>query len=169
MGSDPDLLADRARSTDAPWLVRMTSPVQCVLAFAAGAGLQHALGLPVPQGAGREAMQVVGTVLANAGLLLVLWCFALSARARTTLLPAGAPARLLQHGPFRWSRNPIYVGLLASYVGLALMLGVPWALVLLPAPVWILQRKLVPWEEAGLHERFADSYAEYARRVRRWL
>ena len=153
----------------APWLVRSTSPLHCVLAFAAGAGLQHALGLPVPQGGVREAMQVAGTVLANAGLLLVLWCFALFARARTTLLPGEAPSRLILHGPFRWSRNPIYVGMLASYAGLAMMLGVPWALALLPGPVLVLQRWIVPFEESRLRARFPGHYDAYAGRVRRWL
>lgn len=153
----------------APLLVRSTSPLHCLLAFAAGAGLQQALGLPVPQGAAREAVQVIGTVLANAGLVLVLWCFVLFARARTTLLPGDVPVRLIQHGPFRWSRNPIYVGMVASYVGLAVMLGVPWALVTLAVPVLILQRSIVPWEEGRLHARFPGEYADYASRVRRWL
>lgn len=152
----------------APWLVRSTSPLHCVLAFAAGAGLQHALGLPAPQGPGREAMQAIGTVLANAGLLLVLWCFVLFARARTTLLPGESPARLILHGPFRWSRNPIYVGMLASYAGLALMLAVPWSLALLPVPMLILQRTIVPFEEERLHARFPGAYGAYASRVRRW-
>ncbi|WP_243720283.1 methyltransferase family protein [Luteimonas aestuarii] len=162
------MASDRA-ALRAPLLVRSTSPLHCLLAFAAGAGLQQALGLPLPQGVAREAMQAIGTGLANAGLVLVLWCFVLFARARTTLLPGDAPARLILHGPFRWSRNPIYVGMLASYIGLALMLDVPWALATLAVPVLVLQRSIVPWEEGRLHARFPREYADYARRVRRWL
>ena len=154
----------------ASWLVRATAPVHCALAFAAGAGLQHALGLPVPQdGTLRDALQVAGTVLANAGLALALWCFALFARQRTTILPAGAPARLVRGGPFRVTRNPMYLALLASYTGLALILDLPWALATLAAPVAVLQRAVIPYEEAQLRARFGSGYAAYAAEVRRWL
>lgn len=153
----------------ASWLVRSTSPLHCVLAFLAGAALQLGLGLPAPQGGLRDALHLAGTVLANGGLLLVLWSFALFARRRTTILPGGAPSRLLLDGPFRRTRNPVYLGMLASYAGLALMCDLPWALALLPAPVWILHAAILPWEEAALHARFGPDYLAYRDAVPRWL
>jgi protein-S-isoprenylcysteine O-methyltransferase Ste14 len=164
------MVSDRdGRGPRAPWLVRSTSPLHCFAAFLAGAGLQYALGLPVPQADARHVMQLAGTALANAGLIVVLWCFVLFTRARTTILPAAPPERLIRIGPFRWTRNPIYLGMLASYIGLALMLDVPWALLSLPIPVLILQRRLIPYEERRLRERFGAEYAAYAAHVPRWL
>ena len=153
----------------ASWLVRSTSPLHCAVAFAAGALLQHALGLPVPAEGLREDLHLAGTVLANGGLLLVLWSFALFLDRRTTILPGGAPARLICAGPFRRTRNPVYLGMLASYVGLALMHDLPWALALLPAPLCILQRAVIPWEEAALQARFGGEYQAYREAVPRWL
>lgn len=158
------------RTARPSWLVRSTSPLHCVIAFAAGAWLQHALALPIPpEGMPRDAMHVAGTVLANAGGLLALWCFAMFAWRRTTIMPGGAPSGLVLRGPYRLSRNPIYVGMLASYAGLALMLDVPWALVLLPLPVWVLQRAIVPHEEAQLRARFGAGFDAYAAKVPRWV
>lgn len=158
-----------ATAPRAPWLVRSTSPLHCLLAFALAAALQHLFGLPVPQGGLRDALHVVGTVLANAGLLLVLWSFALFAHRRTTILPGDSPSRLILVGPYRWTRNPVYLGMLASYAGLVLMHDVPWALLTLPLPVWILQRGIIPFEESRLQAQFGRKYAAYRARVRRWL
>lgn len=166
---DSDVAPAGATRADAPWLVRSTSPLHCVLAFAAGALLQTTIGLPVPQGALRDGLEVAGTVLANGGLLLVLWSFTLFARRRTTIMPGGAPSGLVRGGPFRRTRNPVYIGLLASYVGLALMYDLPWALATLPAPLWVLRRAIIPWEEAALHSRFGRDYLAYRDAVPRWL
>ncbi len=158
-----------SQSVRAPAWVRATAPLHCLLAFAAGAGLQHLLGLPVPQPPLREALHVAGTVLANAGLVLALWCFALFARRRTTILPGAAPARLVLGGPYRVSRNPIYLSLVLAYAGLALMLDRPWALLLLPLPVAVMQCAIIPFEERQLRQRFGAEYAAYAAGTRRWL
>ena len=168
MGSEVPAAAP-APHPGASWLVRSTSPLHCVLAFASGAALQHLFGLPVPQGGPRDALHLAGTVLANAGLLLVLWSFALFARLRTTILPGDAPSRLVRGGPYGRSRNPVYLGMLASYVGLALMYDLPWALLAFPVPVWILQRAIVPYEESRMHARFGRDYLAYREAVPRWL
>lgn len=166
---DSDLAPAGATRSQAPWLVRTTSPLHCALAFATGGLLQAALGLPVPPEGLRTGLHVAGTLLANGGLLLVLWSFALFARRRTTIMPGGAPSGLVRAGPFRRTRNPVYIGLLASYAGLALMHDLPWALATLPVPLWILQRAIIPWEEAALHARFGRDYLAYRDAVPRWL
>lgn len=166
---DSEAAVAAAPRSDAPWLVRSTSPLHFTLAFLAAALLQARLGLPLPPDAWRPGLHLAGTVLANGGLLLVLWSFALFARRNTTILPGGTPSRLLRAGPFRRSRNPVYLGLLASYAGLALMLDVPWALALAPAPLWILRRRIIPWEEATLESRFGAEYRAYRDAVPRWL
>jgi len=108
-------------------------------------------------------------LLAAAALLLALCCFALFALRRTTILPDGRPSALVLRGPYRFTRNPMYVSLVLSYVGLAGYLVVPWALVLLPLPLLALQRVLIPFEEARLRREFGSAYEHYCARVRRWL
>lgn len=166
---DSELAAPAATARAAPWLVRSTSPLHCVLAFFAAAGLQALADLPLPPAGLRPGLHLAGTVLANGGLLLVLWSFAMFACRQTTILPGGRPSRLLLSGPFRRTRNPVYIGMLASYAGLALMLDVPWALALAPAPLWILRRRIIPWEEAVLEDRFGAEYHAYRQAVPRWL
>jgi protein-S-isoprenylcysteine O-methyltransferase Ste14 len=97
------------------------------------------------------------------------WALWLFARHRTGLLPGQATTTIVQQGPYRLSRNPLYLGLLALYVGAALLAPTFWGLVLLPvAVVLILWGAIIP-EEKFLHDRFGTEYDEYAQRVRRWL
>ncbi len=97
------------------------------------------------------------------------WSLWLFARHETGLLPGGATNALIEEGPYRLSRNPLYVGLLALYLALALLVPSVWALALFPAAVLLVLWGAVRPEERFLHERFGESYDAYARRVRRWL
>ncbi|WP_392542326.1 methyltransferase family protein [Oryzobacter telluris] len=90
-------------------------------------------------------------------------------RNQTGLLPGESTETLLVTGPFRVSRNPIYLGLLFLYLGLALLAPSFWALVLLPVVVALLDWGAIRPEERFLHRRFGAEYDDYARRVRRWL
>jgi protein-S-isoprenylcysteine O-methyltransferase Ste14 len=97
------------------------------------------------------------------------WSLWLFGRHRTGLLPGQPTRALIEEGPFRVSRNPLYVGLLALYLGLALLAPTFWGLVLFPvAAAFILWGAILP-EERFLHRRFGAWYDDYARRVRRWL
>jgi protein-S-isoprenylcysteine O-methyltransferase Ste14 len=95
-----------------------------------------------------------------------LWQFR---RHETGLLPGQATHAIIVEGPYRFSRNPLYLGLLVLYLGLALLAPTSWGLVLFPAAVLLVTWGAVRPEERFLHERFGASYDEYARRVRRWL
>ena len=97
------------------------------------------------------------------------WSLWLFGRHETGLLPGQATSSMIEEGPYRLSRNPLYVGLLAFYLGVALLLPSFWALVLFPlAVLLILWGAIIP-EERFLHDRFGAPYDEYAARVRRWL
>lgn len=97
------------------------------------------------------------------------WSLWLFARHRTGLLPGQPTHALIEEGPFRVSRNPLYVGLLAFYLGLALLAPTFWGLALFPAAVLLLQWGAIHPEERYLRERFGAQYDDYVRRVRRWL
>ena len=97
------------------------------------------------------------------------WSLWLFGRHRTGVLPGQATASLIEEGPYRLSRNPLYVGLLALYLGLALLAPTVWGLALFPAAVLLLLWGAIRPEERFLHERFGARYGDYTRRVRRWL
>jgi len=97
------------------------------------------------------------------------WALWLFARHQTGLLPGQATHVLIEDGPFRVSRNPLYVGLLALYVGLALLAPTVWGLLLFPVAVLLIRWGAIRPEERYLHERFGAAYDDYTRRVRRWL
>lgn len=110
------------------------------------------------------------------GWLLVLtfvgwngWSLWLFARHDTGLLPGQATHSMIEEGPYRLSRNPLYVGMLVLYVGLALLAPTVWALVLFPVAVLLVLWGAIRPEERFLHERFGEPYDDYRRRVRRWL
>ena len=97
------------------------------------------------------------------------WALWLFARHRTGLLPGQATNAIIEDGPFRVSRTPLYVGLLALYLGLAALVPTVWGLLLFPAAVLLLLWGAIQPEERYLRERFGAAYEAYAKRVRRWL
>jgi len=111
----------------------------------------------------------VGWALVVAFAIWNGWSLWLFARHRTGLLPGQATESMIEEGPYRLSRNPLYVGLLALYLGLALLAPTLWGLVLLPVAVLLVRWGAIQPEERFLHERFGTAYDDYTRRVRRWL
>jgi protein-S-isoprenylcysteine O-methyltransferase Ste14 len=97
------------------------------------------------------------------------WSLWLFARHETGLLPGQPTRAMIEEGPYRLSRNPLYVGMLALYLGLALLAPTFWGLVLFPAAVLLVHWGAIRPEERFLRERFGAEYADYAGRVRRWL
>lgn len=111
----------------------------------------------------------LGVATAAVALVLAGWAALTFARARTTLIPGQPPSVMVTHGPFRFSRNPIYLADLLILAGWALWLGTLAGLVLVPVLLWTLERRFILPEEAALAERFGDDFRAYADRVPRWL
>jgi len=111
----------------------------------------------------------LGPVLVVAGLGLAVLAMRRFARAGTnvpTPLPATA---LVTGGIYRYSRNPIYVGLSALYLGLALIAGSAWALILLIPVLLIMRTGVIGREERYLQAKFGADYDRYRAQVRRWI
>ena len=103
------------------------------------------------------------------GIALMLWAAVEMFRHRTTINPYGKPSSLLQNGPFRFSRNPIYLADTLIYCGIGLLLNSVWPWLLLPLLIVCMQRAVIIHEEHLLLRLFGDDYRIYRRRVRRWL
>lgn len=89
--------------------------------------------------------------------------------ARTTLQPWEPTSALVTDGPFRLSRNPIYIAYTLLYLGVGFWVNSVWPPVLLPLVIWLMHRMVIAREEAYLEHRFGEVYRAYKRRVRRWL
>jgi protein-S-isoprenylcysteine O-methyltransferase Ste14 len=89
--------------------------------------------------------------------------------AQTTIKPYETSSALVTGGPYRFSRNPIYLGMVLFLVGLNLGLGSWSPLLAIPAFAFIIERRFIRAEEAALLRRFGDEYETYRRRVRRWI
>lgn len=115
------------------------------------------------------ALQAAGAMLVLAGLALIGWAALWFWRKKTTIEPHHAPTVLIVEGPYRLSRNPIYLGLLAILTGVVLWLG---ALSAVPVPfafAAILTRRFVEPEEAALRRAFGADAERYLAATRRWL
>jgi len=110
-----------------------------------------------------------GWALLLAGLALTGWAVVCFRMARTSFVPRERPSALVSRGPYRYSRNPIYLSDLVMFAGMALILRVPLALVLLVPFQIVLQRLFVLPEERVLEQDLGEVYRAYKARVRRWL
>jgi protein-S-isoprenylcysteine O-methyltransferase Ste14 len=121
-------------------------------------------------GAGAGLFQTaLGVAAIAGGLGLAYWGIVTFARAHTPILPV-RPARLLVlTGPYRFTRNPMYLGLTTAYFGVALVLNMAWALVLLPVAMSLLTLLVIEREERHLVSSFGADYERYRQRVRRWI
>jgi protein-S-isoprenylcysteine O-methyltransferase Ste14 len=144
--------------------VRLPPPVIVAAALAVAWLLDRIV--PVPIGA---PLRSAGLVVIALGVALAGWALVLMLRTRTDPRPDKPDQALVRSGPFRASRNPIYLGSLVFAAGLALSWASLWGWLAVEAAFVLLDRLVVAREERYLRARFGDEYADYAARVRRWL
>ena len=116
-----------------------------------------------------SSFELPGAVLVALGLLLMFVSVGVFWSRKTTILPDRAATEFVVVGPYRFTRNPMYVGMSVAYVGLSLAFSPVWPLVLLPLAMLLVVRLVIRREEAYLLRRFGASYEEYCSRVRRWM
>ncbi len=117
----------------------------------------------------RDGARIIGAVLLAVFGIWNGWTLIVMAAARTAVLPGGATSVLLDRGPFRLSRNPLYLGLVVLDVALALLWPSAWALLGVPVGIALLWWGAIAPEERYLSRRFRAEYEDYRQRVRRWL
>jgi protein-S-isoprenylcysteine O-methyltransferase Ste14 len=117
----------------------------------------------------RGVTRVLGWPLVGGGMALAAW-FARTMRDADTTMHINKPvSRVVQDGPFRYSRNPGYLSLTMIYAGIAVLRNALWAILLLPLVMYVTQRAVIEREERYLERTFGEEYLEYKARVRRWV
>lgn len=152
-----------AAADDGPG-VRLPPPVIVGL-LVVGGWVLHRL-LPVPLG---PPLPEFGAMLLFVALALIGWALLVMVRAGNDPRPDKPDTTMVEAGPFRFSRNPIYLGFLLAMLGFALRWGDLWGWVALAAGHFLLDRLVVAKEEAYLTTRFGAAYEAYRGRVRRWI
>jgi protein-S-isoprenylcysteine O-methyltransferase Ste14 len=153
-------------STDTAHVI-IRPPIAWALAVLAGLALDWLVQLPfVP--VMLPAGWLGATVFALA-LALAVWAIVTMTRAGSSV-PTNLPtATIVETGPYRVTRNPIYLGMFLGLAGLAIAFDSLWLLVALAAFALVIRYGVVAREEAYLERRFGDVYRRYRARVRRWL
>lgn len=138
--------------------------------FLAGIGAGYALEQILPLRISVPVwLEIAAAVLGLAGLALVGIGLGAFLAHRTHVVPVRPASALIVTGPYRFTRNPMYLGFAAAYLAAAVVLGSGWYLLLFVPVLAIMQRYVIRREEAYLERRFGEQYRAYRRRVRRWL
>ena len=117
-----------------------------------------------------EWLQAFGLILIVGGAALVLWCLAaFSWQGKGTPAPFDAPRKIVVTGPYRYVRNPMYLGAMLIILGVGLALRSPSAVGVAVFFITLAHLFVLVYEEPALKARFGDSYTEYKRSVNRWL
>ena len=141
-------------------------PVIFAAGFAAGLLLQSLLPFHVFS---NRPVRLIGLGLTVVSGLLALWAARTMSRAGTCIDPRRSTVAIVTTGPFRFTRNPLYVSLALLTIGAALHFDIPWALITFIPIVLIVQYGVILREERYLAAKFGSAYLEYKQRTRRWF
>jgi protein-S-isoprenylcysteine O-methyltransferase Ste14 len=122
----------------------------------------------------RGLTRILGLPLFSGGVLLGGWSYRTMKRADTPIIgepfvPGKPTSSLVTDGPFRYSRNPGYLGAAMVYAGIASLTNALWVFLLLPVVLLTMQRTAIEREERYLEIKFGEEYLGYKARVRSWI
>ncbi|MEO7602890.1 MAG: isoprenylcysteine carboxylmethyltransferase family protein [Sphingomicrobium sp.] len=148
--------------------IRVPPPLIYLGLVAMGPLLDRLLGL-APLNIARPVQIVMVVTLVAGGLAIVLAAMRRFARAGTRVEPWAPSSAIVSDGIYRFTRNPMYVGMALVMLGLGLIIGSPMSLAMVAVALLIVDRFVIRREEAYLEAKFGADYLDYRRRVRRWL
>ena len=147
--------------------VLIRPPLAWALAVIAGFALDWLEPLPfLPEDWSPGLFGAVVVVLA---LALGVWALDTMTRAGTNVPTNRPTTTIVEGGPYRFTRNPIYVGMCGGLIGLGIAFDNLWLLLMLVPFALVIRYGVVAREEAYLERKFGDAYRGYRKRVRRWL
>jgi protein-S-isoprenylcysteine O-methyltransferase Ste14 len=111
----------------------------------------------------------LGVIPIAGGVAMVLWAAGIFRHAGTTIKPFEESTDLITRGPYRVTRNPIYLSMVCALVGVAVVAGSLTPFLVVPLFAYLIDRRFIRAEEAMLEQTFGAEYAAYKAGVRRWL
>ncbi|HVG50199.1 MAG TPA: isoprenylcysteine carboxylmethyltransferase family protein [Xanthobacteraceae bacterium] len=142
-------------------------PIALGLAVITGLALDWLVPLPfLPAGL---PIRWLGAIVFAVALALAVWAIVTMTSAGSNV-PTNLPTTtIIENGPYRFTRNPIYLGMFVSLIGLAIAFNNLWLVIALVAFALVIRYGVVAREEAYLERKFGDVYRGYRARTRRWL
>jgi protein-S-isoprenylcysteine O-methyltransferase Ste14 len=142
-------------------------PIALAMAVVGGLVLEWLVPLPFLPAA--AAGCPLGAIVFALALALVAWAIVTMTRAGSNVPTNRPTTTIVDAGPYRFTRNPIYLGMMLGLIGLAIAFNSLWLLLALVPFAAVIRYGVIAREEAYLERRFADAYGRYRARVRRWL
>jgi protein-S-isoprenylcysteine O-methyltransferase Ste14 len=142
--------------------VRIFPPAIHLVSIAIGFLLQWAAPIPM------FGMRIPGVLLIAIALALMIWSVIVMSRAGTTPNPTRPTTALVTHGPFRLTRNPMYLAWELVVVGVGLAANAPWVILMAVPAAFLTRRLVIDKEERYLAAKFGPEFEDYRSRVRRW-
>jgi protein-S-isoprenylcysteine O-methyltransferase Ste14 len=146
--------------------VRIAPPLLFVLPILASLALEWFVPTSFMHGALRW---ILGALIVIAGIGLSVGGFITQKRAGTDPIPFNPSTRIVAHGLYRFTRNPMYIGFALWTLGLAVLINSGWMLLAVPIGLVLIDRIVITREERYLKRKFGEEYLNYKRRVRRWI
>jgi protein-S-isoprenylcysteine O-methyltransferase Ste14 len=148
-------------------MVKLPPPIWALIYLFIAGAISWWLGWPTMPGL---PLPTLGIALATIPWILPVWAIIIFRRAGTETSPTSAVNReLVTEGPYRFTRNPMYLGLVVVTVGIAIWNGA-WTMFLAPIAVFATENWVhIPFEEAKMRRQFGAAYDDYVSRVRRWI
>ncbi len=141
-------------------------PLIYVAVYALGYLIQGRNPLLIPE---HIFLEILGWVSVGSSLVLAISGMIMMKRARTHIDVYKPSTAIVSEGPFRFTRNPLYLSLTLMYIGVATLKAMFWPLIVLPIAILIMQFGVIRREERYLTAKFGEEYLNYRGRVRRWL
>jgi protein-S-isoprenylcysteine O-methyltransferase Ste14 len=150
--------------------VRIPPPLLFALPLLTGFLVQHFVPTHIVNGAEPvRTLRFVGVAEIVIALGLMVWAISTFRRLQTPVVPIRRARALAAEGPYRLTRNPMYLGFTVLYLGISFVANAFWPLVFLPEAIVLTYLFAIRLEEAYLTREFGEAYREYCSKVRRWL
>jgi protein-S-isoprenylcysteine O-methyltransferase Ste14 len=150
-------------------IMRIPVPWVFVLMYFVGVAIQRVLPIAISLPATAWIIRVAGFAFVGLGIAAALSALGIFRKTKTTSVPHETPSTLVTSGPYRFTRNPMYVGLMPVYLGVAGTRLEVWPAIVLPLLLAYINFVVIPIEEQNLRGVFGDAYQDYGARVGRWL
>ena len=122
-----------------------------------------------PDSASRSALRIAGIALIVVGAAIMGAAVRAFRRAGTHVIPTRPATTVVAVGPYRFTRNPMYLGFTIAYLGITLWANAVWPLILLSTVLAVMWFGVISREERYLEAKFGDAYRSYKSAVRRWI
>ncbi|MEP7067537.1 MAG: isoprenylcysteine carboxylmethyltransferase family protein [Gemmatimonadota bacterium] len=150
--------------------VRIPPPLLFAFPLITGFIVQHFVPIRIVRGTDPERiLRMAGTAEIGIALVLIGWAISTFVKRNTPVIPIKRARTLVAEGPFKITRNPMYLGFAVLYLGITFVANALWPLVFLPEALALTYLFAIRLEEDYLGREFGDSYREYCSRVRRWI